>query len=93
VAAAAATAAAAAVVAADGGPAGLGGCAPLADKGFSVPEPRPGVAAGSSHSFRDNFLNFLRRLIKINYADRQSFRIVAQFTLEFGKKLLFFSFC
>ncbi len=43
--AAAAAAAAAAVVAADGGPAGLGGCTPLPDKGFSVPEPRPGGAA------------------------------------------------
>ncbi len=54
--AAAAAAAAAAVVAADGGPAGLGGCAPLADKGFSVPEPRPGGVADRSHSFRDNFI-------------------------------------
>jgi hypothetical protein len=54
--AAAAAAAAAAVVAADGGPAGLRGCAPLADKGFSVPEPRPGGAADSSHSFGGNFL-------------------------------------
>ncbi len=62
--AAAAAAAAAAVVAADGGPAGLGSCAPLADKGFRVPQPRPGGAADSSHSFRGNFI---RRLIKVNY--------------------------
>ncbi len=45
--AAAAAAAAATVVAADGGPAGLGGCASLPDKGFRVPEPRPGGAADS----------------------------------------------
>ncbi len=58
--AAAAAAAAAAVVAADGGPAGLGSCAPLADKGFSIPEPRPGGAAGSSHSFGGNCLQRLK---------------------------------
>jgi hypothetical protein len=68
VAAAAAAAAAAAVVAADGGPAGLGGCAPLADKGFSVPQPRPGGATDRSHSFMDKFI---QRLIKIKYEDRQ----------------------
>ncbi len=85
-AAAAAAAAAAAVVAADGGPAGLGGCASLADKGFRVPEPRPGGAAGSSHSFRDKFI---QRLIKVNYADRQSFRIVTRFNYKIRKTQVF----
>ncbi len=55
-AAAGAAAAAAAVVAADGGPAGLGSCAPLPDKGFRVPEPRPSGATDSSHSFGGNCL-------------------------------------